>query len=190
MKKTDARVRYTKRILKEVFLQLLAEKPVNKVTVKEVCERAEVNRATFYAHYSDCFELLESIEDELIDSFHRSIAKVDSADVHAVTEAIYDMIGEQEEACRVLIFRGNSSSLLDRMIRLAREKTLASWGKRLPRVPEKELEMMYDHLCYGLLNVVVGGYDKYDKDEVIRFVDRIVPLSLSLYGKDMVFFKQ
>ena len=41
MSKTDARVRYTRRVIKESFLSLLSEKPVNKITVKEVCEAAE-----------------------------------------------------------------------------------------------------------------------------------------------------
>ena len=53
MKRTDARVRYTQHVLKESFLMLLRDKPVNRITVKEVCELAELNRATFYAHYSN-----------------------------------------------------------------------------------------------------------------------------------------
>ena len=60
MEKMDARKRYTQMVLKQSFLKLLKEKPVNKITVKEVCELAELNRATFYAHYSDCFALIES----------------------------------------------------------------------------------------------------------------------------------
>ena len=60
--KTDARVKYTRMVLKKALLELMQHKPVNKITVKEICERAELNRATFYAHYSDCFDLLESIE--------------------------------------------------------------------------------------------------------------------------------
>ena len=55
MKRSDARVRYTRKVLKESLLSLLKEKPINKITVKEVCELAELNRATFYSHYSDCF---------------------------------------------------------------------------------------------------------------------------------------
>ena len=51
--KTDARVRYTLKMLKDSLLRLLEEKPINKITVKEVCERAELNRATFYLHFSD-----------------------------------------------------------------------------------------------------------------------------------------
>ena len=61
MKKTDARVRYTKNAIKEAFLSCLEEKPVNQITVKEICERAQLNRATFYAHYRDCYDLLGSL---------------------------------------------------------------------------------------------------------------------------------
>ena len=73
MRKTDARIRYTQRILKESLLALLKQKPINKITVKEVCELAELNRATFYAHYSDCFALLEQIENELLEEFQDSL---------------------------------------------------------------------------------------------------------------------
>lgn len=61
MKKNDARVRYTKLVLKNALLKLMQTKPINKITVKEVCELAGLNRATFYAHYGNCFDLLESI---------------------------------------------------------------------------------------------------------------------------------
>ena len=107
MKRTDARVRYTQRILKESFLTLLEKKPTNKISVKEVCELAELNRSTFYAHYSDCFALMDSIEQELIDAFERSLKLVDSFDVSALIEAIYVMVEEHEEACRVQIGRAH-----------------------------------------------------------------------------------
>lgn len=116
MRKTDARIRYTQRILKESFLILLKQKPVNKITVKEVCEMAELNRATFYAHYSDCFALLESIEQELLEAFQKSLKLVDSFDVTALIEAIYAMVEQHEDACRVLIFQGASASVLQRML--------------------------------------------------------------------------
>ena len=71
MEKLDARKRYTQMILKQSFLKLLKEKPVNKITVKELCQLSQINRATFYTNYSDCFALLESIENELIDEFEK-----------------------------------------------------------------------------------------------------------------------
>ena len=60
--KQDHRIRLTKLLLREAFLDLLVEKPVAKITVKELCEQANVNRATFYAHYRDLFDLHEEID--------------------------------------------------------------------------------------------------------------------------------
>ncbi len=181
MEKLDARKRYTQMVLKEAFLTLLKEKPVNKITVKEVCTLAQLNRATFYAHYSDCFALMQSIENELIAAFEKSLRYVNSFDVSTLIAAIYDMVDQNQEACRVLILGNTSSTLLTRMIALAREDSLAYWRKELPRADEAELEMMYTHLSNGLMHVVVEDYDKYDKEEIIRFVTRVVKASLSLF---------
>jgi len=181
MRKSDARVRYTRRVIKESFLSLLREKPVNRITVKEVCQLAELNRATFYAHYSDCFALLESIEQELLDAFRESLQLIDGFDVSALISALYAMVEQHGDACRVLIFGGASPSLPGRMIDLARPSSIASWKRQLRNASDAELEMLYTHLSNGLMNVVVGGYNKYSREEVISFVNRIVRSSLSLF---------
>lgn len=181
MGKSDARVRYTQRVIKESFLMLLRNKPVNKITVKEVCELAELNRATFYAHYSDCFALKESIEQELLDAFGQSLIYLDGFDVSVLIEAIYKMVETYENACRVLIFGGASPSLIGRMIELAKASSIEVWKKQLHHATDAEIEMLYTHLSNGLMNVVVDGYDRYRRDEVISFVNRIVRSSLSLF---------
>lgn len=163
MEKTDARKRYTQMVLKQSLLKLLKEKPVNRITVKEVCELAQLNRATFYAHYSDCFALLGSIENELIGAFEQSLRYVNSFDVTALIEAIYEMIDQNQEACRALILGNTSSTILKRMIALAKKDSIAYWRKELPMAGDAELEMMYTHLSNGLMHVVVEGYDQYSK---------------------------
>ena len=178
MEKMDARKRYTQMVLKQSFLTLLKEKPVNKITVKEVCTLAQLNRATFYAHYSDCFSLMECIENELIGAFEKSLHYVNSFDVTALIEAIYDMVDKNQTACRVLILGNTNSTILMRMIALAKEDSIAYWRKKLPKASERELEMMYTHLSNGLMHVVVEGYDKYSKAEIIHFVSEIVRASL------------
>ena len=173
MEKMDARKRYTQMVLKQSFLKLLKEKPVNRITVKEVCALAQLNRATFYAHYSDCFALMESIEN--------SLRYVNSLDVTALIEAIYDMVDQNQAACRILILGNTNATVLMRMIALAKADSIAYWRKELPGASETELEMMYTHLSNGLMHVVVEGYDKYSKEEMVRFVNRIVKASLSLF---------
>ncbi|MBR2555289.1 MAG: hypothetical protein IKE94_10545 [Aeriscardovia sp.] len=180
-KKSDARVRYTKRVIKESFLSLLKVKPVNKITVKEVCEKAELNRATFYAHYSDCFALLESIEQEILDDFSASLKLINSFDVTGLIEGIYEMVKMNQEACEILIFSDRSPSLLGRMIALARKDSILAWKKQLPHASRDDLEMLYTHLSNGLMHVVVDGYKKYKKDDIIRFVNSMVSCSLEVF---------
>lgn len=64
--KTDARVRYTKMIIQQSFVEQLKVYPLNKITVKKICATAEINRATFYKHYHDCYDLMKQMEDKLI----------------------------------------------------------------------------------------------------------------------------
>ena len=177
--KTDARVRYTRKILKESLLTLMKEKPVNKISVKEVCALAELNRATFYAHYSDCYDLLSSIEQELVNAFEKSLRDSKILGVSALIEGIDTMVEQHEDACRELIFKGASPSVLRRMVDVAREPSIASWKQQLHHASETDLEMLYTHLSNGLMNVVVGGYDKYQREDVVRFVNQMVRSSLS-----------
>ena len=178
MRKTDARVRYTQRILKESLLALLKDKPINKITVKELCQLAELNRATFYAHYSDCFALLDSIEEELLEAFGRSLSDYHSMETRALIQAIYDIIDQYAEACRVLIFEGTRPSVVRRMIDLARDSIIIAWRQQLPRASEAELDMLYTHLSNGMMHVVLEGYHRHGPEAVARFVEQMVSVSL------------
>lgn len=72
-KKEDRRVKLTKMFLKESLIELLLEKEINKITIKEICENADVNRATFYSHYKDQNSLLESIQEEFIEDIIKQL---------------------------------------------------------------------------------------------------------------------
>lgn len=64
MAKSDRRTRYTKQMIKQSLLDMLREMPIEQITVKALCEKAEINRATFYNHYETLTILLEEIEYE------------------------------------------------------------------------------------------------------------------------------
>lgn len=57
----DRRTKYTLKTIKETFLDLLQENNINKITVKEICDNADINRATFYRYYTDIYDLLKKI---------------------------------------------------------------------------------------------------------------------------------
>jgi len=64
--KDDPRSKRTRRLLQDAFTDLMSTKKFNKISVQDITARAEVNRATFYAHFDDKYELLNS---QIRDSF-------------------------------------------------------------------------------------------------------------------------
>lgn len=61
----DRRTKYTRMVIKDALYQLLEHKHLPEITVKEICEIADINRATFYRNYKDIYDLFEQIEEEL-----------------------------------------------------------------------------------------------------------------------------
>ncbi|MDD6799613.1 MAG: TetR/AcrR family transcriptional regulator [Firmicutes bacterium] len=179
--KNDARVRYTIKVCKEALLKLLEEKPINKITVKEVCDEAGINRATFYSHFSDCFDLLESIENDLLSDFEESFKYINSFDVTDLISAIYDMIDRNETVFRTLVFKSTNPAIIRRMIDAAHDRSIAYWRTKLKKATESDLEMLYTHLSHGLMHVVAEGYCRYPKSDVIRFVNSMVQCSAGAF---------
>ncbi len=62
----DLRVQKTKKNIKDAFLALRVQKPLERITVRELAELAMINKATFYTHYKDVYDLQEQLEDEAV----------------------------------------------------------------------------------------------------------------------------
>lgn len=62
----DRRVRRTRRVLREVFIEELQNHEIQKITVKTLCDKADINRSTFYLHYKDVFALWNSLQQEIL----------------------------------------------------------------------------------------------------------------------------
>ena len=74
-KKTDRRVRKTKNQLRMGLARLMKEKSIGEITVRELVDEVDINRSTFYLHYSDIPSLLREIEDGMMDEMERAIHK-------------------------------------------------------------------------------------------------------------------
>lgn len=62
----DLRIKKTKRAIRSAFFELIREKPLEKITVREIAERAEINKTTFYAHYETVYDLVDQLEQEAV----------------------------------------------------------------------------------------------------------------------------
>ena len=100
--KNDPRTRYTRKVIQDAFLEILKEKPVSKITVKEVCDKAEINRGTFYRHYQDCYDLLDKIEEEGLREFEKMLASVQATGMQSAVEAILHTLQNNSQLIRGL----------------------------------------------------------------------------------------
>ena len=66
-KKTDRRVRKTKSQLRKGLAHLMKEKSIGEITVKELVDEVDINRSTFYLHYTDIYQMLQQIEEDALE---------------------------------------------------------------------------------------------------------------------------
>lgn len=71
----DKRIEKTKKAIREAFMELRTQKPLEKISVKELCEIAYINKSTFYSHYEDIYALSDALEREMVLSIISSIPK-------------------------------------------------------------------------------------------------------------------
>lgn len=64
--KENRKTKYTDEIIKKTYVALLLENPDRRVTIKELCQRADINRGTFYLHYQDILALQQKLEQEAV----------------------------------------------------------------------------------------------------------------------------
>ena len=73
--KTDRRIRKTRALLTQGLIRLMREKDIKDISVKELSDLADINRGTFYLHYSDVYDMVNKLEDSLFEQFSEILKK-------------------------------------------------------------------------------------------------------------------
>lgn len=76
-KKPDRRIIKTKKAIRRALSELMSQKDIDSITVKDIAEAADINRKTFYNYYSGVYQVLEEIENEIIAAFDEDIRNMD-----------------------------------------------------------------------------------------------------------------
>lgn len=69
----DLRTVKTEQAIKNAFTLLRSKKELEKITVKELCAEARINKSTFYSHYTDIYALSDTLEEEVVDSITKGV---------------------------------------------------------------------------------------------------------------------
>ena len=99
--------RRTRALIEQAFLELIGQKQNRKVTVQELIDRADVCRTTFYAHYRDIPDLLDSIEEQLLKQVRTVLEELDQAPIrvngeYPAIQAVVELYARHGDLFRLL----------------------------------------------------------------------------------------
>lgn len=156
MAHTDTRIRYTKDILKKSMLRILKQKPIGKITIKELCEDAQINRGTFYLHYSEPNDVLMEIENEFIEEnmqFFKPYIKNPSRKDNL--SALFSCLIKNADLCSILMGPHGAPQFFERIQHMLREAILDDWQNEFPSYNRKDLEFVYEFILPGAMRITL-----------------------------------
>ncbi len=158
-KENDHRVRVTNMLIRRAFMELLKQKPLQSISVKELCEKAEINRGTFYAHYTDVYDLLKKVEDDMLADFVAALEPLLSEDDGEVTllkmtAGVFCCLKENADLCTVTLGPYGDKNFAARLIDMGRERCIEKYTAYFSHADRKQIEYFYAFVssgCIGLL---------------------------------------
>ena len=111
MGKTESRrIQMTKALIRTALVELMGEKNFERITIKELCERADVNRTTFYLHYADQRSVLNDLKETVCRRTVAMIGESDFTDPTDFVEQFLKYIKENDRQFRILFFHDEGDS--------------------------------------------------------------------------------
>lgn len=174
----------TRRIIKKVFAEMLSEKKeLGKISVSDLCRRADISRGSFYSHYDDIYGVAEDYENEIIDAFFDNARMFESKDIMQFIDSIFEFIRENDENYHLLCRSNDFLFAAKKLTTIASAKLieLARCDNRIKNSAYLELDIViflegtlceYVKYCRGYSAITLDDLYEYTKYWVTDFIDR------------------
>lgn len=151
----DLRARKTKKSIKNAFIRLRSKKPLERISIKELAEEAEISKATFYLHYHDIYDLSDSLQKEVISDVlnHITNPQLILTDSAAFTKELFYAFMPYQNLIEIL-FSGTQACILPTAIEEAIREHLFSLAPGLKEITEFDIMLSYK---------IQGGYYAYQQ---------------------------
>jgi len=183
--KDDRRVKYTKMVLKESFIKLLEKKDISQTSIKEICEDADINRVTFYAHYNDQYDLLKKIENEMFDNINTHLSDFDQKNNNMsavlLAEKIFEYLKENARLCKLLLNEHGDFSFQKRVMMLVYDKIITELTDN-NKITKEDAEYVYSFTITGCVGIVQKWLDEDMKKSAHFMAEMVIKLTLGLVG--------
>jgi len=182
-KKENRRVRVTKMLLEQSFINRLKEKDISRITIKEICAGADINRSTFYAHYTDQYDLMNKIQDQLIEQVEAYLSPYihdEMSDVsQEMLEGIFEYIKDNAEICKLLLSEQGDIQFQKRVLNLVYGKYMKDLKNDLG-IGNADADYVYAYTITGCIGVI----QKWLNDDMKKTPKFLAKILLEMTGKN------
>ncbi len=113
----------TKQLIKETFAELLNEKKnINKISVTELVNRANINRSTFYSHYDNAYQVAEDIKNDTLQAFFGNKDIKTTNDIIPFFDEIYKYIKKNDYLFRLIFISDEVTNFVKRLGKICKDK--------------------------------------------------------------------
>ncbi len=176
--KTDLRIIKTKNALYYALIDLLKEKTFEEIKVSNICEKAYVNRSTFYAHYKDKYELFVDLINSLKDSFKKELKSIEEDDLKdyylKMIKVFLNHIEGKEDIYKSILVNNRSSIIIDMIYDTVKEDINERANNNDKGVPN---DVFTSYYLGGVVNIVIEWFKnnkKYTKEQMIEYLDKLM----------------
>ena len=172
--KNESRTRYTKGLIRIALFECLKSRGSMKdVTVKEVCERANMNRSTFYSHFRDCYDVLEQVEAAAVRDFEDIFIKSEGLLTPAFAENIAGLLKRYDDLFGACADGSIDDAVKEKMIEVSYNLCIGRNRNRLPAGREKEAEMYFSSASATFYQLTITERGRYTPEEILTFMNRL-----------------
>mgnify|MGYP004651509717 FL=1 len=155
--KTDRRIRKTRAQLRKGLAELMQEKSVSEITVKELVERVDINRSTFYLHYTDIYNMLDSIEKDLFEeletTFQAHAAGTLEEEAFPFIEDVFSILEDNRDIVSALLGPHGDIGFLTKIESILSKYSFMVLKKSFPE-RDADLACAYSFCLTGCVGVI------------------------------------
>lgn len=178
IKKPDRRVFKTKRAIRNAFAELLSEKDIDKITIKDIADRADINRRTFYSYYSGVYQIIDEIENEICTTLEDALKEMELKKVLENPYEIFDklntIINSDLDFYSHLLKINVNVNLASKIIELLKSEVKASIRNQID-MDDMKLEIMIDYSVSGMISVYQNWFNS-DRSKSIEDLAETISL--------------
>lgn len=177
-------VRNTKKKLRDGLLSLMEKKPINEISVKELTELVDVNRGTFYFHYTDIYDMLKKMEEEFFVHFCEILQDTVPRGEAAYTylKAIFSVLDENRQFCKIMLGPNGDMQFVEQIKKLVNDTCSHIWYEAAPGADSAKFEMYNAFIINGCIGIFQKWLEAADKggspEEVSKLAATIILASL------------